>query len=1090
MDDYADPRLVRIAAIAAHAANLIVVMLSILVLAGWLVSAPVAEWMSLLTAGMFVLTGVALWLLRSGRSSARRQFLGKSIGAVVVVFAILELLGAGPVFIGFGAGAGHMLRNEACNFALIGLALLLWHFRVRGNAWPAQTCLSIASIVSCGYAVGHFYLTLSPREVTWDLQMSAVTTLTFGLLCIGVFLSRPDLEPTTTIVSSTAGGSMARRLLPAAFLIPLALGWLWPHGEVILGFESGMSLFSLGVIVALNILIWWYARSLAFLDSERQRSEKALRESEARLKLAMEAAHMGSWDSNLLTGELVWSDLVAPLFGLKPEAFAGTREAFYELVHPEDREMVRSSVRRTIKEGVGFEVEHRVVWPDGKIRWLGNKGRIFGDRAGQSVHMIGTVRDITLRKRAEIQLQEKNRQLENTAAAEREANEALKKSTVALERSGAELQKAKDTAEKANRAKSEFLANMSHEIRTPMNGIMGMTELLGNTDLTPQQREYLKLSRQSSEALLALLNDILDFSKLEVNRLELESIGFDLRDTLGDTVQTLAVKATQKGLELACHIAPDVPDRLVGDPGRLRQIVINLVDNAIKFTAKGDVLVDVKVDAREEDTVRLRFFVRDTGIGIAPEDQRLIFESFSQVDSSTSRRFGGTGLGLAISSQLASMMGGRMWVESELNTGSTFCFTAVFEAQPPLAKRSAADLQTLVGLRALVVDNNRTNRFIFEEMLGTWGMEIEVADSGPAALDALRKAGDAGQPFNLFLLDAVMPDMDGFALAERLREDLAAKDVPILILSSAGRTHDAVRCDALGLARCLTKPVKQSDLLDATLEALRVSVVQTVDVPRILEPVPHANRRRVLLAEDGLVNRKVIVDLLEPRGHRVTAVNNGKEVLAALENNAFDLILMDVQMPEMDGLEATRIIREGERSTGEHVRIAAMTAHVMQGDRERCLEEGMDDYLPKPIRAGDLYDIVENDVPPDNEMQAETVVDGGTLDWRGALDQVGGNEAILAELAGIFVTEYARHLEEMKRAIGHGDTTLLRRAAHTLKGSAAVFLANSTVEAALRLENLAREGDLEDVNEAFAALERAADELLPALKEKAAALIV
>ena len=355
-----------------------------------------------------------------------------------------------------------------------------------------------------------------------------------------------------------------------------------------------------------------------------------------------------------------------------------------------------------------------------------------------------------------------------------------------------------------------------------MNGIMGMTELLGNTALTPQQREYLKLSRQSSEALLALLNDILDFSKLEVNRLELESIGFDLRDTLGDTVQTLAVKATQKGLELACHIAPDVPDRLQGDPGRLRQIVINLVDNALKFTAKGDVLIDVKVDSREDEKVCLRFFVRDSGIGIAPDDQKLIFESFSQVDSSTSRRFGGTGLGLAISSQLAAMMGGRMWVESELENGSTFYFTAQFEARPQPAKRSAADLQTLVGLRALVVDNNRTNRFIFEEMLGTWGMKIDVADSGPTAMDTVRKAGEAGLPYNLFLLDAVMPDMDGFSLAERLREDPAMKDVPILILSSAGRTHDAVRCDTLEFTQCLTKPVKQSDLLDATLAALEV----------------------------------------------------------------------------------------------------------------------------------------------------------------------------------------------------------------------------------------------------------------------------
>ena len=1089
MDDYADPRLVRLAAIAAQTANLAVVLLSLLVLFGWLVNAPVAEWMSLLTAGMFVLAGVALWLLRNGISSARRQFLGKAISAVVVVFAFLELVGAGPVFIGFEAGAGHMLRDEACNFALIGLALFLWQFKIRGSAWPALTCLSVASIVSIGYAIGHFYLTLSPREVTWDIQMSAVTTLTFGLLCVGLFLSRPDLEPTTTIVSSTAGGSMARRLLPQAFLIPLALGWLWPYGEVILGFESGMSLFSLGVIVALNILIWWYARSLAYLDSERKRSEQALRESEARLKLAMEAAHMGSWDSNLLTGELVWSDLVAPLFGLKPEVFEGTREAFYELVHPEDRAMVRSAVRRTIREGVDFEVEHRVVWPEGTVRWLGNKGRVFGDSAEQYVHMIGTVRDITLRKRTEIQLQEKNRQLEKTAAAEREANEALKKSTVALERSGAELQKAKDAAEKANRAKSEFLANMSHEIRTPMNGIMGMTELLGNTELTPQQREYLELSRQSSEALLALLNDILDFSKLEVDRLELEAIGFDLRDTLGDTVQTLAVKATQNRLELACHIAPEVPDRLVGDPGRLRQIVINLVDNAIKFTEKGDVLVDVKVDAREEEKLCLRFFVRDTGIGIAPEDRPIIFDSFSQVDSSTSRRFGGTGLGLAISSQLATMMGGRMWVESAPDKGSTFYFTALFEAQPQPAKRSAADLQTLVGLRALVVDNNRTNRFIFEEMLGTWGMKIDVADSGPAALETLRKAGDADSPFHLFFLDAMMPDMDGFALAERIRRDPDVKEVPILILSSAGRTNDAVRCDALGLARCLTKPVKQSDLLDATLAALEVSVVEPVDIAKIAEPLPPADRRRVLLAEDGMVNRKVIVDLLEPRGHQVTAVTNGKEVLTALENDTFDLILMDIQMPEMDGLEATRIIRERERSSGEHIRIAAMTAHVMQGDRERCLEQGMDDYLPKPIRAGHLYDVVETNGSSDGESRAEPGVGSDALDWQGALDQVGGNEALLGELAGLFVTEYGKHIEEMKRAIRHGDGTLLRRAAHTLKGSAAVFHAEPAMEAALRLETMARDGDLEDVDKALAALERAADELLPALKEKAVALI-
>jgi PAS domain S-box-containing protein len=725
--------------------------------------------------------------------------------------------------------------------------------------------------------------------------------------------------------------------------------------------------------------------------------------------------------------------------------------------------------------------EEKETWPDGHVSWVSTTKMPLRNAHGHIIGLVGISHDITERMRSEESLKRYAAELEA-------ARDVQERNTRELNMAFDELGMAKVRAEAANLSKSEFLANMSHEIRTPLNGILGMSELLSDTRLSAEQSEYLTMLKYSTDVLLTLVNDILDFSKIEARKITLEAIEFKFRESLGDTLKSLAFRASQKRIELDCSLSPQVPEYLVGDPGRFRQIILNLVGNAIKFTDRGKVVIQVEVDSQNADHAILHIAVRDTGIGIPPEKQQIIFGVFEQADGSATRRYGGTGLGLAITSHLVKLMGGQIWVESSPGEGSTFHFTAGFGLGRSAGAARGAEFARLRNLPALVVDDNSTNRQILVEVLKRWMMVPTEAEGGQRALTLLEESKQARNPFAVILLDSHMPDMDGFAVAEFIKRDPDLAGAAILMLTSGGQKGDAARCRQLGIAAYLMKPVKQSEILEAILLAIGApsgpSSLPLVTRHYLRE---EHGRLHILLAEDNPVNQALVMRLLEKRGHNVEVVANGTEALRVLENTSaprFDLILMDMLMPEMDGEECVAQIRAKEAGTASRIPIIALTGHATKGDRKRLTALGVDGCLPKPLRTPQLLEMIEEvlHVPLGSSSSRlsgnhqQNILDRGQV-----LARFEGDKSLLGSLISAFFDDCPKLVSAARDAAARQDEVEFQRATQALRNHLALFFAQAACEAADLAGLAGRERNLEQASEALAQLEEEIERLRPAL---------
>jgi PAS domain S-box-containing protein len=822
----------------------------------------------------------------------------------------------------------------------------------------------------------------------------------------------------------------------------------------------------------------WIA-GVMFDITERKEEERRLVEQRAWLIALMSTIPDHIYFKDAESHFLMISRALARSFGLAdPNDAIGKSDLDFfteehaRLARADEHEIVRSG--RPI---VGLE--EKETWPDGHETWASTTKLPLTDGAGAIVGTFGISRDITARKRTDAELEDANGRLQAAIT------EATEKSI---------------QADLANSAKSEFLANMSHEIRTPMNGVIGMTGLLLDTELDDVQRHYAETVRSSAEALLEILNDILDFSKIEAGSVELETLDFDLRVLLDDFATMPSVRAHAKGLEFICAAAPDVPPTLSGDPGRLRQVLLNLTGNALKFTEHGEISVRASLVEETDIDAVIRFAVKDTGIGIAADKHEILFRKFTQADASTTRRYGGTGLGLAISKRLVELMGGEISLASEVGQGSEFTFTIRLakQAEPQPILRAVDEIR---AAHILVVDDNATNREVLSAQLKAWAARPEEATDGPSALLALARARDASDRFAAVILDMQMPDMDGADVARAIRADSSLEDTRLVLMTSVGQRGDARRMEELGFSAYLVKPARQSDLFDSLSSVLARSAKGQAK-PRIL--TRHAIREmrrgavRILLAEDNLTNQQVALGLLGKLGLRADAVADGVEALRSLERTPYDLVLMDVQMPEMDGFEATRRIRDPRSAVLRHgVPIIAMTAHAMQGDRERCLDVGMNDYVTKPISPEALAQAIDRWLPRDdagpiawpsaNPPAALHAIpadaDASVFDRAGFTARVMDDGALARLVADAFLTDAPRLIEALASCLGSGDAPGATRHAHTIKGAAANVGGGQVQSVAAEIERAATAGDLETARAGLPNLESAFARLRDALQD-------
>ncbi len=1097
-------------------------LIACLVLIGWTFDVEILKRivpglvaMNPMTAMAFLLAAISLALFsgeKSDEPTSSGQWLARACAFAVALIGVARMvaiiggpdLGIDRLLFSAKLGVGFrvpnvMAPNTALSFVLVGNALLLVHSRKRRTSpfvcIAALVCgfEALLAILGYAYGIGAFY------GLQAFIPMALHTAVAFLVITFGIMACQAQRGFLAVIIGKNIGGLMARRLLPAAILVPAVIGWLRLEGQRMGFFDSefGVALYTVtnmlvfGTLVACNAYLLFKTDAARVKADERLRRaheeleahvqertaelskanaqlEKAREELEERVKerTATLAANKHELEAAVHANQLIMDksrDVICTVdeggrfvsvsaacetvWGYKPGELAG--KAYIDMVHPDDREKTNAVAAAIIAGDPVSDFENRYFRKDGSL--IDVMWSAYWSEADRI--MFAVAHDIT----------------------ERAQNEKV-------------LKQAKEEADRANRSKSEFLANMSHEIRTPMNGIIGMTDLALETKLNREQREYLGMVKTSAHSLLGLINDILDFSKIEAGKLELEAIDFSLRDCIAGMLKPLGIRADQKGLELVADIPADVPDHMVGDPTRLRQILINLTDNAIKFTERGEVIVKVINQLAPYGESHLHFSVTDTGIGIPPEKQCAIFEAFAQADGSTTRTHGGTGLGLSIASQLIRKMRGRIWIESKVGEGTTFHFTVrlgVRDTPAPTARH--LDPQSLDGLRALIVDDNAVNRRILQEMLSNWRMQPTVVPSGAAALDEMLRAAQSGTPFPLVLLDAVMPEMDGFELAENIKQRPELTASTVMMLSSAMPAGAAARCNQLGIAGVLTKPVTQSDLLDAILLAISDNDAATQSLAHETCTQSGITSLRILLAEDNIVNRAVATGILQKQGHTLLHAANGREAVEATNDGNIDLIFMDVQMPEMDGLEATRQIREMEDKIGGHTPIVAMTAHAMAGDRERCLAAGMDDYISKPLKKEDLLEVIQKFSGDSHAVECAKETPAPVLRTISSreeiLQQLDGDEALFEKVIELFQENTPQILDSIRQSLLRHNAKELEAYAHKLLSSLGAFGADGARAVAMRLEEQGRLGDFEKADERLASLEREINKIHDALGE-------